>query len=53
MESHINALKQKHFKIQQTIKSAGRYPENHTINQLKKQKLLIKDEITKLENNLL
>lgn len=50
MKSHIDSLKQKHNKLEKTIKSAN---DNHlkdlTINKLKKQKLLLKEKITKLE----
>ena len=50
MKSHINSLKQKHTQLEKNIKSAN---DNHlgnlTINKLKKQKLLLKEKITKLE----
>jgi hypothetical protein len=50
MKSHINTLKQKHTQLDISIKSAN---DNHlgdiTINALKKQKLLLKEKILKLE----
>jgi len=50
MKSHVNSLKQKHLEIEKNIKLAN---DNHspdiTINKLKKQKLLLKERITKLE----
>ena len=50
MKSHINTLKQKHTQLEISIKSAN---DNHlddiTINTLKKQKLLLKERISKLE----
>ncbi|MDP4709445.1 MAG: DUF465 domain-containing protein [Rickettsiaceae bacterium] len=50
MKSHIDSLKQKHTELERSIKSAN---DNHlpdtTINKLKKQKLLLKEKITKLE----
>jgi hypothetical protein len=50
MKSHINTLKQKHTQLDLSIKSAN---DNHlsdiTINTLKKQKLLLKEKILKLE----
>lgn len=50
MKSHINTLKQKHTQLEISIKSAN---DNHlddlTINALKKQKLLLKEKISKLE----
>lgn len=52
MQSHIDALKQKHLQLKQKIKSFNNYTQNDTISFLKKQKLLLKETITKLENNL-
>ena len=50
MKSHIDSLKQKHNKLKKTIKSTNdNHLENLTINKLKKQKLLLKEKITKLE----
>lgn len=50
MKSHINTLKQKHTQLENSIKSAN---DNHlddiTINTLKKQKLLLKEKINRLE----
>ncbi len=50
MKSHINTLKQKHTQLENSIKSAN---DNHlddiTINALKKQKLLLKEKINRLE----
>lgn len=52
MQSHIDALKQKHLQLKQKIRSSNNYTQNDTISLLKKQKLLLKEEIMKLENNL-
>jgi len=50
MKSHIDSLKQKHIQLEKTIKSANdNHLEDTTINTLKKQKLLLKEKITKLE----
>lgn len=52
MKSHINSLKQKHSQLEKTIRVSN---DNHirdlTINKLKKQKLLLKEEITRLEQS--
>ncbi len=53
MKSHINSLKQKHSQLEISIKSAN---DNHlddiTINTLKKQKLLLKEKISRLEQQV-
>lgn len=53
MKSHINTLKQKHSQLEISIKSAN---DNHlddiTINTLKKQKLLLKEKISRLEQQV-
>ena len=53
MKSHINALKQKHTQLEDSIKSSN---DNHlgeiTINALKKQKLLLKEKILRLEQQV-
>ena len=50
MKSHIKSLKQKHSQLEISIKSAN---DNHlddiTVNSLKKQKLLLKEKISRLE----
>ncbi len=51
MQSHINALKQKHLQLKQKIKTSNNYTQNNIIGLLKKQKLLLKEEIMKLESN--
>ena len=51
MKSHIDSLKQKHSKLEQSIKFAtNHHLDETTVSNLKKQKLLLKEEITKLEN---
>jgi hypothetical protein len=53
MKSHINNLKQKHAKLKMSIKSANDHHFNGLeINALKKEKLLIKEKICKLEQSL-
>jgi hypothetical protein len=47
---HIEALKAKHASLEQAIvqENARPYPDDDTICSLKKRKLQIKDEITRL-----
>jgi|TARA_B110000503_G_scaffold141911_1_gene236974 hypothetical protein len=52
MKSHIDSLKQKHKQLERDIKSANdNQSTDITINKLKKQKLLLKEKITKLEQS--
>jgi len=53
MKSHIKSLKQKHLQLEISIKSANdEHLDNTTINALKKQKLLLKEKISRLEQEL-
>lgn len=50
MKSHINSLKQKHAKLENSIKNANdNYHDDAIVNKLKKEKLLLKEKISKLE----
>jgi hypothetical protein len=52
MKSHINTLKQKHAKLEISIKSSNdNHADDSTINTLKKQKLLLKEKISRLEQS--
>ena len=50
---HIEALKAKHASLEQAIvqENARPYPDDDAICSLKKRKLLIKDEITRLTSS--
>jgi len=52
IQSHINELHKKHTKLKQTIESELKHPgaDELQIHAMKKQKLRLKDEINKLEN---
>lgn len=53
MKSHIKTLKQKHSQLEISIKSANdNHLDNITVNSLKKQKLLLKEKISRLEQGL-
>lgn len=53
VERHIAHLKQKHHEIDKLLLEAdAHWEENERINNLKKQKLHIKDEIFRLESKL-
>lgn len=53
MKSHIKSLKQKHSQLEISIKSANdNHLDNITVNALKKQKLLLKEKISRLEQGL-
>lgn len=53
MKSHIKSLKQKHSQLEISIKSANdNHFDNITVNALKKQKLLLKEKISRLEQGL-
>ena len=53
MKSHINSLKQKHSQLEIFIKSANdNHLDNITISALKKQKLLLKEKISRLEQQI-
>lgn len=50
MKSHIDSLKQKHSELEKRIKSANdNHSQDYNITELKKQKLLLKEKIIKLE----
>ena len=50
MKSHIDSLKQKHSELEKRIKSANdNHAQDYNITELKKQKLLLKEKIIKLE----
>ncbi len=50
MKSHIDSLKQKHSELEKRIKSANdNHVQDYNITELKKQKLLLKEKIIKLE----
>ena len=53
VEGHIDALLEKHRKLEEEIKEESmRNPGNHVhITALKREKLRIKDEIFRLQNN--
>ena len=53
MQSHIAHLKEKHHEIDKLlIEADAHWEENERINNLKKQKLHIKDEIARLEKRI-
>ena len=50
MKSHIKSLKQKHSQLEISIKSTNdNHLDNITANDLKKQRLLLKEKISRLE----
>ncbi len=54
MKSHIDSLKQKHSELEKRIKSANdNHAQDYNITELKKQKLLLKEKIIKLEEHSL
>lgn len=53
LEGHLAHLKEKHHEIDKLLLEADEHwEENQRINNLKKQKLHIKDEITRLEKQM-
>ena len=50
--AHVDQLKKKHESLSQAVEAAQRSPgtDDFTISDLKKQKLRIKEEITRLSN---
>ncbi len=52
-DTHVEALKDKHNAIKKAIhqEAVRPYPDENTINTLKKQKLLLKDEIQRATLN--
>ncbi len=51
--SHIQALKYKHSKLEEAIKIANdNFQEEIFIKRLKKKKLLLKEKIVQLENSV-